>query len=183
MEYLDIVSETGEPTGEQIERTIAHEKGLLHRTSHVWLFRKKNDEIQVLLQKRCKDKDSYPGCYDISSAGHIPAGIDFVPSAIRELKEELGIDVLPEELIFCGQRRFQFKEQFYGKLFFDNQVSNVYLLWKDMEAEDFQLQESEVEEVQWMNFEECMDKVEKNLIPHCIYLEELQLLKTKIAME
>lgn len=180
MEYLDVVDETGEPTGERIERTIAHEKGIRHRTSHVWLFRKKNDEIQVLLQKRCKDKDSYPGCYDISSAGHIPAGIDFIPSAIRELKEELGIDVLQEELIFCGQRRFQFEEQFYGTLFCDNQVSNVYLVWKDIEVADFHLQESEVEEVQWMNFEECMDKVEKNLITHCIFLEELHLLKKKI---
>jgi 8-oxo-dGTP pyrophosphatase MutT (NUDIX family) len=28
---------------------------------------------------------------DVSSAGHIPVGIDFVESAIRELKEELGV--------------------------------------------------------------------------------------------
>jgi isopentenyldiphosphate isomerase len=31
--------------------------------------------LQVLLQKRSPDKDSYPGCLDISCAGHIPAEI------------------------------------------------------------------------------------------------------------
>ncbi|MDD5935510.1 MAG: NUDIX domain-containing protein [Clostridiales bacterium] len=180
MEYLDIVDENGVPTGEQIERRIAHEQGIRHRTSHVWLFRKKNDELQVLLQKRCLQKDSFPGCYDISSAGHIPAGVDFIPSAIRELKEELGIDVLPGELVYCGQRKFTFEQQFHGKLFKDCQISNVYLLWKDLEVEEFKLQESEIEEVIWMNFEECIEKVTKNQIPHCIFLEELQILKPKI---
>lgn len=41
-------------------------------------------------------------CYDISSAGHIPDGVDFIPSAIRELNEELGVSASPHELIFCG---------------------------------------------------------------------------------
>ena len=92
-EYLDIVNEKGEPTGETIERNAAHALGIRHRTSHVWLLRKKEGEVQILLQKRSDNKDSHPGCYDISSAGHIPAGIDFLSSAIRELEEELGVNV------------------------------------------------------------------------------------------
>ena len=43
------------------------------------------------MQKRSADKDSFPGVYDVSSAGHLPAGEDFRKSAVRELKEELGI--------------------------------------------------------------------------------------------
>ena len=82
MEILDI--------GKTIEREIAHQQGILHRTAHVWLLRKKQQKIQILLQKRSHFKDSFPDCYDISSAGHIPTGVDFIPSAIRELKEELG---------------------------------------------------------------------------------------------
>ena len=73
-EMLDIVDENGLPTGQAVPRTVAHAKGLRHRTSHVWIVRKKNGAVQVLLQMRCAAKDSYPGCYDISSAGHIPAG-------------------------------------------------------------------------------------------------------------
>ena len=49
MEYLDIVDELGNPTGEIVERAIAHEKGIRHRTSHVWLLRKKDDKIEILI--------------------------------------------------------------------------------------------------------------------------------------
>lgn len=180
MEILDIVDENGMPTGETVARDVAHREGIRHRTSHVWIFRKKDDAVQVLLQKRSDNKDSYPGCYDISSAGHIPAGCDFVPSALRELKEELGEDIRADELIYCGQRHFTFEQEFHGELFRDNQVSNVYALWLDREAEDFVLQAEEISEVCWMDFTECMEAVRKNSIPHCIYMEELELLKGAI---
>ena len=52
MELFDVVDEAGEPTGEIVEREEAHEKGIRHRTSHLWLVRKKNGILQVLLQKR-----------------------------------------------------------------------------------------------------------------------------------
>ena len=83
MEYLDIVDENGVPTGKIAERTAAHKQGLRHRTSHVWILRERAGKVEVLLQKRSQNKDSFPGCYDISSAGHIPAGVDFIPSALR----------------------------------------------------------------------------------------------------
>ena len=35
MELLDIVDENGIPTGETVERSIAHAKGIRHRTSNV----------------------------------------------------------------------------------------------------------------------------------------------------
>lgn len=104
MEMLDIVDENGMPTGEVVSRKKAHAEGIRHRTAHVWLVRSRDGKIQILLQKRCQQKDSWPGCYDISSAGHIPAGVDFIPSALRELKEELGVEAAPEELLFCGNR-------------------------------------------------------------------------------
>lgn len=176
-ERLDIVDEAGNPTGETIDREMAHREGIRHRTSHVWVVRNVSGEIQVLLQKRSMDKDSYPGCYDISSAGHIPAGVDYVPSALRELKEELGVDARAEDLIFCGQRRFQFADVFHGKLFRDDQVSNVYVLWLDQEAEDFQIQKEELSEVRWFDLEVCMKSVKEDEIPHCIYIEELEMVK------
>ena len=79
-EMLDIVDENGVPTGRSVPRTVAHAEGLRHRTSHVWIVRRKAGRVQVLLQMRCAAKDSYPGCYDISSAGHIPA---VTPSSSR----------------------------------------------------------------------------------------------------
>ena len=40
MEIFDIVDEKGIPTGETIERTQAHEKGVRHRTAHEGTGRK-----------------------------------------------------------------------------------------------------------------------------------------------
>jgi isopentenyldiphosphate isomerase len=176
-EYLDIVDELGEPTGQITERSIAHENGSLHRTSHVWLFRHHKEKLEVLLQKRSKNKDSFPGCYDISSAGHIPAGVDFVTSALRELKEELGVNAKAEDLHLCGQRRIQYQEEFHGKSFVDNQVSNIYLLFVEKDIGEFILQESELEEVIWLEFSVCMEQVRNNAINHCIMMEELEILE------
>lgn len=177
MEYLDIVDENGNPTGEIIERTEAHRTGALHRTAHVWIARRRGRKIHVLLQKRCMNKDSFPGCYDISSAGHIAAGDDYIPSALRELREELGVEAAPEELIACGQRRFDMEGNFHGELFLERQISRVYLLWLDRKASDFVLQSEEIESVKWMEFDECKDAVQKRTIPNCIDIGELEMIQ------
>lgn len=182
MEILDIVDENGEPTGKVIERSKAHETGVRHRTSHVWVFRKKDGKLQVLLQKRSRDKDAYPGCLDTSSAGHIPAGCGYIESAIRELKEELGIDALPEEFIYCGTKKHQGikKNVFHGKKFLDHQVSNVYIIFKDVDAKDIDFQKEEIEQVLWMDFHECIKMVENKSIPNCISMLELNMLQQKL---
>ena len=101
-EILDIVDEQGRPTGQTVPRAVAHAEGIRHRTSHVWILRRHAGRVEVLLQMRCQAKDSFPGCYDISSAGHIPAGCDFVESALRELREELGVTLPADALQECG---------------------------------------------------------------------------------
>jgi isopentenyldiphosphate isomerase len=181
MEYLDLVDEQGQPTGRIVSRAEAHAKKLPHRTSHVWILRQKEGALQILLQKRSDDKDAFPGCYDISCAGHIPAGEDYVPSALRELKEELGVDAAATDLIYCGQRHIQFDQVFHGKPFHDNQYTNVYILWLDREIEEFTLQREEVSEVCWLDFDDCLEKVRHDVIPHCIYTEELGMVARKAA--
>ena len=177
MELFGVVDENGMPTGEIIERSEAHRLGKPHRTSHVWIVRKKGERVEILLQKRCEQKDSYPGCYDISSAGHIPAGDDFVESALRELKEELGVCVGVEQLEFCGIHRKTIDEVFHGARFIDRQISKVFILWLDKEAGDFSIQREEIESVRWFDFEECKEAVINNSIPHCIDIQELHLIE------
>ena len=176
-EILDVVDENGVPTGETVTREKAHEEGIRHRTSHVWLLREKDGILQILVQKRSDDKDSFPGCYDISSAGHIPAGSGYEESAIRELEEELGVKASEKDLVLCGQRQFSFEKEFYGKMFRDCQVTNVYICFCDAGEEDFILQESEISEVRWFEMNTLRQLVETNGIEHCIYTEELDLVE------
>ena len=159
-ELLDIVDEEGLPTGKTVDRETAHRDGIRHRTSHVWLVRLGPfGEMQVLVQKRAADKDSFPGCWDISSAGHIPAGDDWVASALRELKEELGLEARPEELRYLGNRSVKHDGVFHGKPFHNRQISAVFALRCDKRAAEFNIQESEIESVEWTDW--------ANRIPLC----------------
>ena len=176
-EWFDIVDENGHPTGEIVKREYAHRHGIRHRTAHLWLVRERDGRVQVLLQKRSANRDSHPGCYDISSAGHIPAGVDYRPSAIRELKEELGVDGQEKDLVFCADRRVAWDDCFHGQIFRDRQVSRVFLMWKDLPEEAFTVDSNEVESVRWMDLEECCHGVEHDAFCHCIVMEELEILK------
>ena len=182
-ELIDIVDENGTPTGETVDREYAHLNGIWHRTAHLWLVREKNGYIQILLQKRSENKESYPGCYDISSAGHIPAGVDYKASAIRELKEELGVDAKEENLIFSGDRKVISDKCFFGKQFHDRQHSRVFIMWLDLPEEEFCISEDEVESVCWMDFEQCCFGVENNLFKNCISIDELQILRKTLTKE
>ena len=173
MEYLDIVDENGQPTGQVVKREYAHRHVIRHRTSHVWLLRQR-DDVEILLQKRSLNKDSYPGCYDISSAGHIIAGSDFETSALRELKEELGVEATIGQLHYIGTSYSDSFHIFHKQPFHNVQVSRVYVLWYDGEMT---LQKEEIESVKWLSFEECQRVVFENLIPHCIKKEELEMIK------
>ncbi|MCQ2406027.1 MAG: NUDIX domain-containing protein [Oscillospiraceae bacterium] len=176
MEILDIVDENGNPTGKTAKRGYIHEKGLLHRTSHLWIYRIKDGRPQILLQRRSKNKDSFPGCYDISSAGHIPAGDDYVVSALRELSEELGVRACEKDLIFCGLRPVSYDMVFHGKPFHARQISGVYLLELNLDEDAFTLQESELDLVSWFDWDTCIKAVRENSIPHCIMESELKML-------
>ena len=177
MEILDICDENGLPMGKTVDRDIAHRDGILHRTAHVWIVRRKTAGYDVLLQKRSMDKESFPGLYDTSSAGHIPAGEEPAPSALRELKEELGIAAQPEDLAFAGTFRIRYEKEFHGKPFRDNEVTSVYVYKKPVETHDLCLQASEVDEVRWFDLEEVYREIQITRERFCVPAEGLQVLR------
>jgi len=177
MEYIDIVNELGEPTGKIVDRQTAHKEGLMHRTSHVWILRRKKDKIEVLLQKRCMEKESFPGCFDISSAGHIPASFGFRESAIRELNEELGVHAKEEDLIEVGYRISDTHSEFHGIPYNNIEYAKVFVLWLDLEESDFVLQKEEVECVKWFEYNECLTSIKEKKLENCINLMEFEMLK------
>lgn len=180
MEFVDIVDVNGQPTGEITERSRAHREGFRHRTSHVWLTRKRGETIQLLLQKRSDNKDSFPGCYDISSAGHIPAGDGFEESALRELSEELGITASAASLIDCGVRRFRFERDFHGVHFIDDQVSRIYAMQCDLPETAFTLQKEEVSSVKWFDLDACLTMIETGAPKNCLVREEIEIVRDRI---
>ena len=180
MEYFDIVDEAGEPTGKTVSRKEAHEQGILHRTAHVWIVRQSNGKTEILLQKRSAEKDSFPGMYDTSSAGHIPAGEESLPSALRELQEELGVIAAPEDLSYAGTFHIQYEQVFHGRLFRDNEVTKVFVYVKPVER--FTLQKSEVSEVRWFDMDEVWNEIcfgDRHRF--CVPKEGLNVLRTWLA--
>nr|KJB34118.1 hypothetical protein B456_006G048700 [Gossypium raimondii] len=94
VEYLDVLTKTGKKIDVSKPRGDVHRDGDYHKTVHVWIFAESTQEL--LLQKRADCKDSWPGLWDISSAGHISAGDSSLITAQRELQEELGV-ILPKD--------------------------------------------------------------------------------------
>ena len=177
MEIFDVCDENGCPTGETVERSLAHREGVLHRTAHVWLIREKDGRIQILLQKRSRNKDSFPGLYDTSSAGHVPAGSAVLPSALRELEEELGLRAAAEDLEYAGRFRIQYEKRFHGAPFRDNEVAWVYVCRRPVAIEALRLQEDEVEEVRWFDLEEVAAEIQTSRERFCVPAASLTLLQ------
>ena len=181
IEYLDIRDADGNVTGEVKDRTLVHIDGDIHGTSHVWLVRyKEAGKFDILLQKRAQGKDAYAGCFDISSAGHVPAGQDYLESAIRELEEELGIKAEPSELKLVGMHDGMMEAEFYGKPFRNHEISAVYIYDEHVDDSDFKLQEEEVESVLWIDFDECREKLKTGEIKNCIFEDEFKMLEKMI---
>ncbi len=175
-EFLDVVDETGQPTGKIISRDEAHQKGTLHRTAHVWLVKKKAEGYDILLQKRSEEKDSFPGMYDTSSAGHISAGEEPLSSALRELQEELGLTALPDDLKYAGTFRIEYEKEFHGHMFRDNEVTRVYVYDKPVKIQGLTLQESEVSEVRWFDLDEVWDEIHRSRERFCVPTAGLNVL-------
>lgn len=88
-ELFDVVNEQDEVIG-QLTRGEVHRQKLLHRAVHVFVF---DCRGRVFLQKRSMAKDTNPGCWSPSASGHVDAGEDYDHAAVRELREEIGVEV------------------------------------------------------------------------------------------
>ena len=141
-EYIDIVSESGEPTGKVALKSEAHKYGWWHNTIHVWLYTLKGE---ILLQQRSHKKTIYPLLWDVSAAGHIDAEEDFKEAAIRETYEELGLRLNSSDLIKIGVHKH--RSTYNNGTVKDNEFHQVYLAELKNEINELKPQEDEVEAV------------------------------------
>ena len=87
IELLDIVDASDRVLG-RATRAEIHRTQRFHRAVHILVS---NGRDEVFLQKRSASKDTNPNCWDSSAAGHVDSGESYLPAAIRELEEELGV--------------------------------------------------------------------------------------------
>lgn len=177
LELFDVCDLEGNPTGRTTERSVAHTLGTIHRTAHTWVVRPGSaGGWEVLLQKRSARKDSFPGCYDTSSAGHIQAGDEPLPSAQRELMEELGIEAAQEDLTYIG--KFDSGEilaSFDGRPFHDREIGFVYLYQRPVDIGQLVLQEAEVDAVEWVPYDRALEAARRKEAGYCIKDRDLEL--------
>ena len=60
---------------------------------------------------------------------------------------------------------------------------NAYLYREPVDIKNLKLQESEVEEVIWMDFEECRKGIVDGTLPNCIYEGEFQMVGKALGIE
>ena len=138
-EYVDIWSDEGIPTGEQRLKDEAHQKGLFHPTVHVWMYSRKGE---ILLQQRGKHKETFPGFWDVSVAGHVMAGEDILEAAVREVEEEIGLTINSSQLLKIDERK-NINKQPNGII--DCEFQNVFLCELLVNIEELTIQEEEVD--------------------------------------
>ena len=88
-EIFDVVNECDEVIDAK-PRSEVHWLGLKHRAIHVLVF---NSRGEVFLQKRSLKKDTAAGLWDSSASGHLDSGEDYDACAVRELREEIGLNI------------------------------------------------------------------------------------------
>ncbi|MDD3221325.1 MAG: NUDIX domain-containing protein [Clostridia bacterium] len=175
-EYFELLDEEGNKLGKTKEREAVHRDGDIHGGSHVWVIRniQSDGSFQVLLQRRRRDKDSFPGCLDVSCAGHMTAGETFISTALRELEEELGISTVKKHLKFLFKQMVGGTFDFYGTPFKNYEVNYVYLLDLEVSLDTLYYQREEIEELIWMDVEEVYKELLEDNPEFCIWPEEFR---------
>lgn len=154
-EYLDIWNEDGNPTGVRCTKDEAHQKGFFHPTVHVWFY---TSTPALLLQKRGANKQTFPNFWDVSVAGHVSAGETILEGAVREINEEIGLQLMPTDLELIDIRKNSNK---FSNGIIDCEFQHVFLCKLNIPAQNLKLQTEEVSAVRLFSFEEielCQQK-------------------------
>jgi len=138
-----VLDASGAATGRTAPKSEAHRLGLWHRCAHVWIVSPELPDglgPRLYVQRRAPNKDTWPGCLDVTAAGHLAAGEGPVEGGLRELEEELGLAVAPAELVPLGTRKIEASIP-AGT---DREFQEVFLLVKDLDLAALRLQTEEV---------------------------------------
>jgi 8-oxo-dGTP pyrophosphatase MutT (NUDIX family) len=133
METCDVLDETGNRTGRTVTRGTKLAQGEYYSVVHVWI---KNEAGEYLVQQRASYLDSDPGIW-ATTVGYVLAGEDSLSGAIREVSEELGIQLWPEHLRRLARHKM------------DNRIEDLWLAEVTLTAIGVPTLGSEVSDWKW----------------------------------
>jgi isopentenyl-diphosphate delta-isomerase len=142
MEYLDIVDKNDNVIGKGTRKSV-HKKHQIHRGVHVFVV---NTQGEILIQKRSHKKDYYPGFYDASVGAQVLSGENYKKAALRELKEELGIEAVALKKI-CKYKSFSDRQR------------EIRTLFVTKHEGPFNIDKGEVEKVEFKSVEEIKELI------------------------
>lgn len=125
-----------------------------HLVVHVWI---RNSKGQYLISQRSANKPTYSLMWECVG-GSVVKGEDSLQGAIREAKEEVGVDLMPEngQVLFTKTRKI-----IEGKIF--NDIMDVWLFEYDGEVDLGNATTDEVTQVAWMNREQIKELFDANM--------------------
>lgn len=132
------------------EKNEVHAQGLIHREIVVFVINEKN---QLLIQKRSPNKKQHPNKWGML-AGHVNSGEEPIKAALRETKEEIGINISESDLKFINTIFIEVKNNRY--------YNYIYLLRTDKRIDEMTMQESEVCELAYIDIEKLKERVKNN---------------------
>lgn len=144
-ELIDVLDERGNKTGIVKKKSEIKRDGDFHRAIKVCVF---NDKKGFLAHKRHSSKKIYPNLWSINVVGHVKSGETSIKACIREIKEELGIDVLEKQLqfLYTGYNSI-IKTGYKENIFYDH-----YLIKINVKLEDVVIQKEEVADVKYISY-------------------------------
>lgn len=150
-EMIDIYDAHRNRIGRTCERGTQMKEGEYRLVVYAWLLNRKNE---VLLTRRHPSK--VWGGYWECTAGHVQAGENSLEGALRELREEVGVEA-------DGQDGILIRQETDGSVFVD-----MWLFHTETPAENLILQPSEVTDAKWAGRQEYEAMCRKGLlVPAC----------------
>lgn len=139
MELLRVYNEHNEYINQLVDRDIVHIKGLWHREVLIIVINKKGE---ILLQKRSNTRKYYPNKWALC-AGHVVGSEKVYSTAIRELKEEIGLKVCKDDLNFIGIYK---KDDPKNRKF-----SYIYIVRTNTDIDEYTIQKDELSQLKYIS--------------------------------
>ncbi|MBT8236543.1 MAG: NUDIX domain-containing protein [Bacteroidia bacterium] len=171
-EWIDILDENGNATGRTCLRTEAHAKGWFHPCVHIWFY---TPNGEMLVQQRGATKRTYPSLWDVSVAGHMAAGEAALDAAVREVAEEIGLQIKAPDLMKVGVYK---SYNVHSEVLTDAEFLNTYIHPLSVSVDRLVPQEFEVAALKLISRQEFTAALHKPIeaghVPHDeIYIQDV----------